>query len=418
MSRSVAIVGGGVIGLCTAYYCARRGLDVTVIEAKSAQRDGCSFGNAGILAASHIVPLAAPGMIGLGLKWMWNPASPFYIKPRLDADLLAWGIGFYRAANARQVSRAAPLLRDLLLASRGLFEQIAALPEVEFDLVKKGLLMLCQEEHALDEEAAFADQASALGIEANVLDARQVAALDPGAQMDIVGAVHFPADSHLNPARFMVAMQRLCVQSGVRFIWDRQVVDARIDNRRIRSLRTADGNAIVADEFVLCGGSWSPVLGRTLGLTIPIEAGKGYSLTLPNPRRLPIIASILVEAQAAVTPMGGALRVGGTMEIAGLSEDVNPVRVQGIVDSFCRYYPEFRPDDFHGIEPWRGLRPCSPDGLPFVGRAGRFQNLSIAAGHAMIGLSLGPVTGQMMSRILCGEEPAMDIAMLSPDRFG
>jgi D-amino-acid dehydrogenase len=419
MSKRVLIVGGGVIGLCTAYYCARRGFHVTVVERKPAQRDGCSFGNAGMIVPSHFIPLAAPGMIALGLKWMWNPASPFYIKPRLDAELFSWGLKFWNAATAEHVRRSAPLLRDLSLASRACFEEIAALPGVDFGLVKKGLFMLCREQHTLDEEAKTAEQARALGIPANVLNAKETAALDPGVRFDIAGAVHFPLDSHLEPDRFMAALQDQCAKLGVQFLWDNEVIELGSSNTQLlRAIKTSGGSEIESDQFVLCGGSWSPLLGRKLGLSLPMQAGKGYSLTLPKPRQLPQVCAILTEARVAVTPMGGRLRVGGTMEIAGLNEDINPARVRGIIESLPRYYPDFRPDDFEGIRPWRGLRPCSPDGLPYVGRTARWTNLTIATGHAMMGLSLGPVTGKVVAEILSGEKPAWDITLLSPDRYG
>jgi D-amino-acid dehydrogenase len=452
MSKRVVIIGAGVIGLCTAYYCVRRGFGVTIVERKAAKRDGCSFGNAGMIVPSHFIPLAAPGMVKLGLKWMWNPSSPFYIKPRLDADLLDWAHKFWRAANEVHVHRSAPRLRDLSFESRKCFEELAALPGTDFGLVKKGLLMLCESEHALHEEAKVADQAQAFGVPAKVLDAKQTAALDPGARLNIAGAVHFPLDCHLTTDRFMAALEDQCVRLGVRFVWNSQVVDWEVKNTRsvasgarlcepqhhdlqtdaaaghrpalqskgsgIRAIVTSSGEEIEADEFVLCGGSWSPELARTLGLRLPMQAGKGYSLTLPRPRQLPQICSICTEARVAVTPMDGALRVGGTMEIAGLNEDINPVRVRGIIDSFCRYFPKFQPKDFDGIQPWRGLRPCSPDGLPYIGRTAKFSNFSIATGHGMMGLSLGPVTGKLIAEILSGEKPRTDIAMLSPDRYG
>jgi D-amino-acid dehydrogenase len=460
MSKRVLIIGAGVIGLCTAYYCLRRGFAVTVVERNSARRDGCSFGNAGMVVPSHFVPLAAPGMVALGLKWMWNPASPFYIKPRLDAELFRWGIRFWRAANARHVRRAAPLLRDLHQTSRACFEEFAALPDNDFGLVKKGLLMLCKEQHTLDEEVKTAEQARALGIPAEVLDAKQTATLDPGARMDIAGSVYFPLDCHLTPDRFMARLQSQVERLGATLVWDSDVCNCVIDfprparNERgegqgegllnkqpqhllspalssasqrrgsgnlpqhLRAITISTGKEIEADEFVLCGGSWSPELSRKLRLRLPMQAGKGYSLTLPKPRQLPQICSILAEARVAVTPMGGALRVGGTMEIAGLNEEISAIRVRGIITSFCRYFPEFRAQDFDGIQPWRGLRPCSPDGLPYVGRTAKFGNLSVATGHAMMGLSLGPATGKLMAEILSGEKPGCDIALLSPDRYG
>jgi D-amino-acid dehydrogenase len=416
MSKRVLIIGGGVIGLCTAYYCARRGFEVTLVERQAAQREGCSFGNAGMVVPSHFVPLAAPGMVKLAFKWMWNSTSPLYIKPRLDGDLFSWGIKFMRAANAEHVRRAAPLLRDLSLASRKCFEEFAALPNTDFGLVKKGLLMLCKTPHALDEEARMAAQANTLGVPAEVLDAKKTAALDPGIRMDIAGAVHFPMDCHLTTRRFMAELEDQCVTLGVRFVWNAEVRHLAALGTQVAAVKT-DRGEFDFDELIVCGGSWSPELARTLGLKIPMQAGKGYSLTLPKPRQLPEICSICTEARVAVTPMDGALRVGGTMEIAGLNEDINPIRVRGIVDSFCRYFPEFRASDFDGIKPWRGLRPCSPDGLPYIGRSSKFINLSVATGHGMMGLSLAPVTGKLMAEILSGEKPMWDISMLSPDRY-
>ena len=418
MSQRIAIIGGGVIGLSTAYYCARRGFRVTVVERQSARRDGCSFQNAGMVVPSHFIPLAAPGMVALSLKWMWNPASPFYLKPRFDASLLSWGLRFWRAATPQRVDRAAPLLRDLSLASRACFEELAALPNLDFGLVKKGLLMLCRQARTLQEEAKTAEKARALGLPAQVLDAKQTAALDPGARMEIAGAVHFPLDCHLVPARFLATLESEIARLGGTFAWEREAVDWRIEKgRRLRALKTSTGDEIEADEFVLCGGAWSPLIARKLGLDLPIQAGKGYSLTLPAPRQRPQLCSILTEARVAVTPMAGALRVAGTMEFAGLNEAINPVRVRAIVRSFCRYFPDFRPEDFAGLPAWRGLRPCSPDGLPYVGRTARLDNLSVATGHAMLGLSLGPATGQLVAGILGGEKPALDLALLSPDRY-
>ena len=414
--KRLLIIGGGVIGLSTAYYCALRGHRVSVVDRNPEQRDGCSFGNAGMVVPSHFVPLAAPGMVALGLKWMWNPESPFYIKPRLNAELLGWGWKFWRAANADHVARSAPLIRDLSFASRRCFEELANLPDNDFGLVQKGLVMLCKTAHALEEESSFAAKANALGVPAQVLDAKGVAQLDPDVTMDVAGGVYFPKDCHLSPQRFMAGLKRQCEQLGVQFTWNTEVRELRTEGSRVSAVRT-DRSEFAFHELVLCGGSWSPLVARQLGLKIPMQAGKGYSLTLAQPRQLPRLCSIFTEARVAVTPMGSALRVGGTMEIAGLNEDINPVRVQGIVKSVPRYFPKFRTEDFAGIQPWRGLRPCSPDGLPYLGRTARFSNLSIATGHAMMGLSLGPITGRLMSELLSGEKPSIDLHLLNPDRY-
>ena len=417
MSKSVTILGAGVVGLSTALYCARRGMTVTVIEQKPRQRDGCSFGNAGMIVPSHFIPLAAPGMVALGLRWMWNPESPFYIKPRLDADLIAWGMRFWRAATKRHVEAAAPVLRDLGLLSRECFEAMG----LEFGLVKRGLLMLCKEQHTLEEEARMAARANALGIPAEVLDARATAALDPAVTMDVCGSVYFPKDCHLTPSRFIAALEGELERLGVTFLWETEVTGhtAKVHAGECREMTRVfcGSREIATDELVLCCGVWSAQLAKELGLNIPMQAGKGYSLTLPAPRQLPALCSICTEARLAVTPMDGALRVGGTMEIAGLDESITQRRLRGITRAFPRYFPAFEEKDFAEVRPWSGLRPVSPDGMPCIGRTSRWKNLTVATGHAMMGLSLAPATGRIIADILAGEKPPVALDLMSPDRF-
>jgi D-amino-acid dehydrogenase len=417
MSKDVIILGAGVIGLSTAYYAAKAGHRVTVLDRAPETRDGCSFGNAGMIVPSHFIPLAAPGMVALGLKWMWNPESPFYIKPRLDFDLLSWGFQFWQSSTTEHVRRSAPLIRDLSLASRACFEEFAKLPDTDFGLVQRGLLMLCKSQHALDDEAKAAAHARQLGIPAEVLDARATAAQDPGVHMDVAGSVFFPKDCHLSPGRFMEALKRQILRAGGRFLWNTEITGWNLGREnQIASVDTSHGK-VAGDEFVLCGGSWTPLLAEKLGLHLPMQAGKGYSLTLTQPRELPQLCSIFTEARVAITPMGNTLRFGGTMEMAGLNEDINPVRVQGIIRSIPKYFPHFEEADFSGIQPWRGLRPCSPDGLPYLGRTQRHTNLTIASGHAMMGLSLGPITGRIVAELLSGTRPSLDIGLLAPNRF-
>lgn len=412
MSQQVTILGAGVIGLCTALDCARRGMTVTVIEKKPPQRDGCSFGNAGMVVPSHFIPLAAPGMVSLGLKWMWNPESPFYIQPRLDADLLGWGLRFWKAATRARVDAAAPVLRDLSMLSRERFQEMG----LDFGLVKKGLLMLCKQQQTLDEEAHMAEKARALGIPAEVLDARATAALDPDVTMDVCGSVYFPKDCHLSPARFITTLEAELVRLGVHILWETEVLGFDIEGRAIKSVRTSRGN-ISTQELVLCGGVWSADLARELGLKIPMQAGKGYSLTLTNPKQLPDLCSICTEARLAVTPMDGALRVGGTMEMAGLDESITQRRVRGITRAFPQYFPAFEERDFAEVKPWSGLRPVSPDGMPYIGRTQRWTNLIVATGHAMMGLSLAPATGHIVAGLIDGQTSPVALDLLSPDRF-
>jgi D-amino-acid dehydrogenase len=381
---------------------------VTVVERNDARRDGCSFGNTGMVVPSHFVPLAAPGMVALALKWMWNPASPFYVKPRPSAELAAWGLRFWRAANAGHVRRAAPLLCKLHMESRALYEELAAQAN-DFHFEKRGVLVLCRTEHALEEEAALVEPARALGLRAEVLDRKGIESLEPGVRIDALGAVRIAEDCNVEPRQLMDALQARCAAAGVEFRWNTEASAWRTASGRIRAL-----GGIEADEFVLAAGSWSPALARELGLRLPMQPGKGYSVTLERPRRSPRYCAVLSEARVSVSPMNGRLRFGGTMELAGLDETINPIRVRGIIDAAQRYYPDFTPADFEGIEPWRGLRPCTPDGLPYVGRTAVASNLVVATGHAMMGVSLGPVTGKLVADALDG---APNVAELSPDRY-
>jgi D-amino-acid dehydrogenase len=419
--KRVAVVGGGVIGLCSTYYLRRRGFSVTVIERGAEGHDCCSVGNAGMVVPSHIVPLAAPGVPASAFRWMFDAKSPFSIRPRLSLDFIRWGLRFLRSSNVRHVERSAPVLRDLHLASRKLFEELSGLTANEFGLEKRGLIALCRTQHALDEEAKTAERAKQLGIPAEVISAAGAARLDPAVRMDVAGGVYFPLDCHLSPHRFVETMTRLVKQEGGEFLWSTEATGFRSTRGRITAVTTTQGNhgsaEVGADEFVLAGGVFSPAVLQGLGLQLPMEAGKGYSLTLPTPPQLPRLCSILVEARVAVTPMGRALRVGGTMELAGLDRTIRPERTQGIVNAVVKYFPEFRPKDFDGIQPWYGFRPCSPDGLPYVGRFRKYSNLCAATGHAMLGLSLGPITGKLVSEIVAEERASIAIEALGPDRF-
>ena len=416
-SKHVIVCGAGVVGLCSAYYLLQRGHRVTMIERGAPDHDCCSLGNAGMIVPSHFIPLAAPGMTSLAIKWMFDSKSPFYVRPRLSIELITWGLRFMRAANQAHVSRSAPLIRDLSLASRALFEELSALGDDDFGLTKRGLLMLCRSDDTLHEEARIIARARELGLPAELVTPARAAELDPGVRMTIAGAVFFPLDCHLTPHRLMAKLLRLTQAAGAKFRWSTEVTGWRVENNRLAAALTP-GEEITADEFVLAGGSWSPAAVRSLGLKLPMQAGKGYSLTLPRPRQLPHLCSIFTEARVAVTPMGGALRVGGTMELSGLDESIQANRVAGIVESVPRYFPEFKIEDFREPPVWRGLRPCAPDGLPYVGRFARWTNLCAATGHAMMGVSLAPVTGQLVAEILSDEKPSIAIDALRPDRFG
>ena len=419
MTKHVLVVGGGIVGLCIAWYCSRKGHRVTLVERGSPNRDGCSFVNAGMVVPSHVVPLASPGMVQLGLRWMWKPESPFYVKPRWSADLVGWAWKFHSAATQAHVDRAAPVLRGLHLASRDCYREWAALWNNDFHLTERGLLMLCNTEHGLEEETKTAGYARRLGIAAEVLTPSATAALEPSLRMDIAGSVYFPADCHLAPERLMAVLAREVERAGVEVSYNTGVSGWRATGGRIEAMRTnrADGAELTADEYVVCAGIWSQNIMRDLGIRIPMQAGKGYSLTMASPASLPRVCAILSEARVAMTPMDGALRFAGTMELTGIDEGINAARVRGIVNSVARYFPDITSAQLKRVPVRTGLRPCSPDGLPYVGRVSRYSNLSVATGHAMMGISLGPITGKLIAEILSGEPPSSSMDGLSPDRY-
>jgi D-amino-acid dehydrogenase len=413
-NKRVIVLGGGVIGLCSAYYALQRGMAVTLIEREPPGGDNCSMGNAGMIVPSHFIPLAAPGMIAKGLRWMFNPESPFFIRPRLDPALARWAWLFHRHSTDRHVEETRGLLRDLNLESRRLFAELAA--DDDFGLAKRGMLMLCKTAKGLDEEAAVAAAAREIGLEAEVLDSAATARLDPSITMNLVGSVHFPQDCHLDPARFLASLRRRVLSMGGEIASGVEIDTLETRGGKVVALG-GGGRRFEGGRFVIAGGSWSPALLRQAGLKLPLQAGKGYSLTLPAPPELPRLCSIFVEAKVAVTPMGGSLRFAGTMEVGGLDLSVDPARVRGIVKSVHRYFPKFSEADFDGIEPWAGLRPVSPDGIPYLGPVPGLPNLIAATGHAMMGLSLGPVSGRLVADLLAGEPSFRTIDRLAAGRF-
>jgi D-amino-acid dehydrogenase len=415
--RHVVVMGGGLIGFSAAYQLLKRGLRVTVIERGSEADASCSTGNAGMVVPSHFVPLAAPGMIWKGIRWMFVPESPFAIRPRPSWELVSWGWKFYRASSPARVKRAMPVLRDMALRSRTLFTELAETEGFGFGLEKKGLLMLCKTREALGHEAEIVATAKSLGVDAELLDAEGVRAKDPAIQMDVIGGVYFAQDCHLDPARFLGDLRAQVKGLGGTIRWGAEVEGFRQSGAKVEAAVLKGGGEISGDEFVLCGGSWSPAVGKKLGINLPMQAGKGYSVTHPNPPALPSVCSLLNEARVAVTPMGGKLRIGGTMEIVGLDESVNRRRLNGILKSIGGYFPELADTDFSGLEVWKGLRPCSPDGMPYIGRARGRRNVVVATGHSMLGLSLAPVSGEMVADLITGAAIKYDMALLDPDRY-
>ncbi|WP_422107258.1 NAD(P)/FAD-dependent oxidoreductase [Winogradskyella sp.] len=413
MQKSVIIIGGGIIGLCSAYYLRKEGHQVTIID-QSNLDSGASYVNAGYLSPSHIIPLSAPGVMKKGLKWMFKPSSPLYIKPRLDKDLLKWAWAFNKSCNITHVKNSAPVIRDISLLSQQLYEDIKISENFTAQYDKKGLLMLCQTQKLLDEELKMVEMAKNLGLEARAVSPNEIKALEPNIDINAIGAAYFKCDHHSTPHEFMTEMKAYLTHVGVTFFANEKVEDLTLKNEIITAIKTQK-QRLNADEIVLAAGSWSPVLSKKIGLKLLLQAGKGYRIDSKQKMGITIPA-ILSEAKAAVTPMHGFTRFAGTMEIAGINHHINKIRVEAIAKAAKRYYPSIQLTKNEKDNAACGLRPVSPDGLPYIGKSYKCKNLTIAAGHAMMGWSMGTATGLVVSEIISNKKSSLDLAPFSPDR--
>ena len=408
----ILILGGGVIGISAAYYLSEQGASVTVIEMGEVA-SGSSFANAGLIVPSHSVPMAAPGALADGLKWMLDPGSPFYIKPRLSPDLWAWVLRFMLASRSGPMRRAIPLLRDLHLASAKLYAELAARKDLKFDYEQKGMLMAYTSAQGLHHGEAEAKLLGEFGLRSEVLDTAAAHKREPALREQVVGGVYYPDDGHFNPGKFVQGLADLVEKRGVRIQRNTEILRIETSGNQIKSVLTTSGT-FYGKQIVLAAGAWSPNIARGLVLNVPVQAAKGYSLTVPRPSGGPSLPLILGEARVAVTPMGGQLRFAGTLEMAGIDLSVNPRRVDAIANAAATYLNVEKPAT---TEVWRGLRPCTPDGLPIIGRAKNYTNLILATGHAMIGMSTGPISGKLVSQIALGKQTEISISALRAERF-
>jgi D-amino-acid dehydrogenase len=421
MNKKIVIIGGGIIGLFTAYYLAEEGFEITIIE-KTDGSEGCSTGNAGMVVPSHIIPLAAPGMIEKGLRWMFDAQSPFYVKPRLDWNLLKWGIHFYKAANQKQVEKAKIALRDISLFSKAQYQQLAQKGAFSFGFEEKGLLMLCKTEKLFEEEVEAAHQATEIGIKGEILTKIQVHELEAETKPNVVGGVLYPGDAHLYPNILVEELKHYLKYKNVKFEYNSEFTDFEKNSESISKViysKSGENKQINCDELIIATGSWSQNIAEKLKTNMPMQAGKGYSVTKPQIQGKKInIPSILLEARVAVTPFDSKkIRFGGTMEIGGINNTIDMNRMKGIVKSVPEFYPEYQLEMPQKEDIWFGLRPCSPDGLPYISRSTKYKNLTFATGHAMMGLSLAPGTGKLVAEIIAGQKPSVDLGLFGVERF-
>jgi len=411
----VLIAGGGVIGLCCAYYAQKEGHDVTLIERGDIQ-SGTSFGNAGYVSPSHFVPLASPGIIAKGLQWMLSSSSPFYIKPRLNLELIKWGLTFWKQANKQTLEHNVPYLNAILQLSRSLQTDLKNELGNHFRMEEIGCFMLYKNPGTEKHEIELAKEAAALNIETKILSAQEVQAMEPDVEVKVRGGVLYPIDCHLHPGDFMHTLRDALLQMGAKLQLNTNIIGFEKKGNRVTSIITDKGK-FEGDEIVLATGSWLPMVTDQLGIQIIMQAGKGYSMTFNNMQRNLRYPAILVDDRVAMTPMGKDLRMGGTMEISGLNSPTLVKRAESIFRAAKNYYPDLQVQ-FPGPDKiWHGYRPLSPDGLPYIGRHSKYANLTIAGGHAMLGLSLAAGTGKLVEEIISHKTPSVDIAGFNVERF-
>lgn len=414
-TKSVIIVGGGVNGLCTAYYLQKNNFDVTVIDSGDINNN-CSFGNMGFLSPSHFIPLAAPGIISEGLKHMISKTSPFYIKPRLNLHFLNWALKFYKNSSAKTVEKNSPHLSKLLNLSRELMNEIRDEIGDIFDMEEKGCMMVCHSQHAFEEELKVGEAGRKLGLNVENFNREELQKLEPDVELDIYGAVLFKDDAHIHPGKFMHAMKNYLEKNGVNFKLNSGVSGFKKNHNKVTEVITVNGS-FSADEIVICAGSWLPKVANMLGFNLLLEGGKGYSYTYDHVEKNIKYPAILVDGRCAITPWKNTLRIGGTMEFSGINDHVLVDRMKGIYNSVRKFYPGLKIDFPPTDKIWTGLRPVSPDGLPYLGKAANFENLFIAGGNAMLGISEGAADGKIISDLISGRKAEIDISAFKIERF-
>lgn len=416
MSHRVAVVGGGIVGLCSAYYLAKAGHEVTIIEASAEGADNCSHGNLGLVVPSHFVPLAAPGVLQYGIKMMLNRRSPFGYHLPPSWQQILWSLRFASKCTHKHVAESVRLLADLNLKSRELYDELHTEFNQEFEWMKKGMMILCINQKSLDAEQHEVERAQSLGLDVRMLNKQETAALDPDIEMNMVGCAHYAQDCHLSPSEFMAALRSRLPALGVKELFGERIKSISTNIGSVE-LNCESGVIRVFDKVVLATGYLAGNIRMPNKKKMSIMPGKGYSMTVQGMKKRPTVPSILINARVAITPMHGGLRIGGTLEVGSYDNRVDMQRVEGVIKSTLEHFPTLEEDKIRATPVWHGHRPCSPDGLPFIGTDKEDDRIIHASGHSMMGVSMGPVTGMLVAQIASREVPSISVEKLSPNRY-
>jgi len=413
LTRAV-VIGGGVIGVACAYYLSKSGWHVTLLD-RGRIGGGCSHANCGLVCPSHVLPLAVPGAIrgALGALLQRNP--PFSIKARLDPALWSWLFRFARRCNVPDMLKAGHACQALLDSSMALYERLLRVEAIDCEWEKRGLLFVYQTKREFDR---FARTDALLGehfhLPARLIAADELTAFEPALKPGLAGGYYYEHDAHLRPDRLLSEWRAVLETHGVKILENCEFKGFVSNNSRAVCAVTSNGE-IEADAFVVATGAWTPLLARQIGCRVPIQPGKGYSLTMPRPAVCPRVPLILVEHYVAVTPMQSGYRLGSTMEFAGYDSSIRQQRLDllRIGAAACLRDPYCEPVQ----EAWYGWRPMTYDSIPIIERSPRCENLFIAAGHNMLGLSMAPATGKLVAELVTGHPPHVDPSCYRLTRF-
>ncbi|ANB17021.1 NAD(P)/FAD-dependent oxidoreductase [Dokdonella koreensis] len=409
----VLILGGGVAGLACAWYLLGEGRGVTVLE-QGRPGAGASHGNCGTLTPSHAPPLAMPGVIGQALKWLFTPDAPLRIRPRLDPALLRWLAGFAGRCTWDDFRRATALKAPLLLRSCELIAGLVRDQHLDCEYRRTGTLYVYRDAAAFAGSDWLPEALAAVGVPIERLDGAAVERREPALRTGVAGGYFNPVDAHLRPDAYVAELARIVRGAGGTIEEGARIEAVERDGTRLGRVRTTRGD-YTGDEVVLALGAWSPLLARQLGLRLPIQPGKGYSITYTRPARCPALPLVLRERSVCVTAWDSGYRLGSTMEFAGYDTRLNRIRLDALRRGAAEYLVE--PEGPQRVEEWYGWRPMTPDDQPILGRAPGLDNLTLATGHGMLGVTLSAVTGLLVSELLAGRAPSLDLAPFSPARF-
>lgn len=409
----VLVLGGGVVGLACALYLLRAGRSVRVIE-RVTVGGATSHGNCGTITPSHCAPLALPGQVGQALRWLFKADAPFRVAPRLDIELLHWFRQFARRCNWSEYERVTRIKWPLLQLARKTLEELIRTEALACQFETLGTLNVYRDERAFTDSHRIADRLAGLGMRAEAIDGDRARAMEPALNDSIVGGYFNSIDAHLRPDRYSAELARVVRAAGGDIRESTTVTGFDIDADQVAGVHT-DYGQFAGRDVILALGAWSPLLARQLDLNIPIQPGKGYSITYTRPSICPRIPMTLKERAVCVTGWDDGYRLGSTMEFAGYDTNLNRKRLDALRRGAQAYLRE--PEGPQVVEEWYGWRPMTWDDLPILGRSARHKNLVMATGHGMLGVTMSAATGLLISQLIRGASTPLDIAPFSPERF-